>query len=58
MRCTHADYNLSFDGTGFSCSLHGSHFDEQGEVTKGPAEKKLTRFKTEATEEFVILYLR
>src|SRR6185503_19183128 len=37
LRCTHADNPLTNTGNGFSCSLHGSVFDKDGSVKKGPA---------------------
>jgi len=46
MKCTHMDNQLTIAGDGFHCSLHGSHFDKDGQVRKGPAEKALTRYNT------------
>lgn len=45
MQCTHQDWELSINNTGFNCALHGSTFDLEGNVTRGPARfpmKKLT----------------
>ena len=47
MVCTHADYPLRFNGKNFSCNLHGSLFNNAGEVEKGPAEKSLLSLKTQ-----------
>lgn len=45
MQCTHQDNQLNATGTGFTCSLHGSQFDKDGKVKKGPAEDPLTQYK-------------
>ena len=36
LRCTHADNALNSTGNGFYCPLHGSKFNSEGLVTKGP----------------------
>jgi Rieske Fe-S protein len=41
MICTHAGHSLVKTGNKFYCSLHGSEFDLNGSVTKGPAERHL-----------------
>ncbi len=41
MICTHAGHSLVKTGNKFYCSLHGSEFDIDGSVIKGPAEKHL-----------------
>jgi Rieske Fe-S protein len=46
LRCTHADNPLSYRGTEFTCSLHGSRFDTGGRVTHGPAALPLQQLKT------------
>jgi Rieske Fe-S protein len=46
MQCTHQDNQLTATGNGFSCSLHGSQFDKDGKVRKGPAEDPLTQYNT------------
>ncbi len=46
MVCTHAENMLRFNGKEFTCSLHGSIFDSNGKVEKGPAEKSLFTLKT------------
>ncbi len=42
-RCTHLGcaVNLDASGRGFHCPCHGSRFDEQGEVLRGPAPRPL-----------------
>jgi len=41
LRCTHMDNQLSQDSGGYICHLHGSRFNTNGEVIKGPAERNL-----------------
>ena len=43
MICTHAGNPLVKTGKKLFCSLHGSEFDEAGNVLKGPAEKNLAQ---------------
>ena len=46
LECTHQENALSITGNGFHCNLHGSEFDRNGNVRKGPAEVSLTRYQT------------
>jgi len=57
LQCTHADNPLLSTGNGFQCNLHGSRFDINGKVTKGPAELSLTKFKTEILFDQIIIHL-
>ena len=57
LRCTHADNPLTSTGNGFTCNLHGSRFDEEGVVTKGPAEHPLKKFSSEIISENIIIHL-
>jgi Rieske Fe-S protein len=41
LKCTHAASPLVSTGTGYQCSLHGSKFDSEGSVVRGPAERPL-----------------
>jgi cytochrome b6-f complex iron-sulfur subunit len=45
--CTHLENQLNpgYDN-GFECDLHGSRFDEDGNVVQGPAADPLTSFPT------------
>jgi nitrite reductase/ring-hydroxylating ferredoxin subunit len=43
LECTHTSNPLTFTGEKFTCSLHGSAFDQNGKVTHGPAAKPLQR---------------
>jgi cytochrome b6-f complex iron-sulfur subunit len=43
--CTHLGCNVNHEeGRGFACPCHGSQFDEDGRVRKGPAAWPLPRF--------------
>jgi Rieske Fe-S protein len=46
LQCTHQENQLNITGNGYSCSLHGSQFDKEGNVRKGPAEKSLEQYAT------------
>ena len=57
LRCTHADNQLIAAGNGFKCSLHGSTFDKEGQVTQGPAERSLKKYQTEILSDQIIIHL-
>jgi Rieske Fe-S protein len=44
--CTHQQNQLTITGHGYTCSLHGSQYDKNGDVRKGPAERPLQQFRT------------
>ena len=46
LQCTHQENQLTVSSAGYHCSLHGSNFDKQGNVRKGPAEQPLHHFET------------
>jgi len=47
LMCTHQENQLTPAGkNGYTCSLHGSQFDANGTVRKGPAQEPLERFNT------------
>jgi len=43
--CTHLGCIVSVSETGFACPCHGSHYDQDGNVTGGPAPKQLPWFQ-------------
>jgi Rieske Fe-S protein len=45
--CTHLGCTVTVTGSGLSCPCHGSRFDRQGKVLKGPADRPLNRLKVE-----------
>lgn len=48
--CTHLGCTVVEDGENFSCPCHGSQFDHNGRVLKGPATKKLPALTVITTE--------
>ena len=57
LRCTHAANPLAFDGSQFTCSLHGSKFNEQGGVTRGPASRPLEELPVQITPTDLLITL-
>ena len=55
MECTHMENQLTASQNGFSCSLHGSRFNAEGEVIKGPAEFPLKKYPTSIQNNTLIL---
>ncbi len=55
LRCTHAENPLISKGSDFFCDLHGSNFDKNGKVTKGPAEQPLKKLSTERVSDNIII---
>lgn len=45
--CTHLGCTVMVTSSGLSCPCHGSRFDRQGRVLKGPADRTLRRLKVE-----------
>ena len=43
--CTHLGCSVAISDTGFACPCHGSRYDQDGNVTGGPAPKALPWFK-------------
>lgn len=57
MKCTHFDNTLYITGEGMRCSLHGSEFDTQGNVLKGPAELPLLKYDTQKTATNILIQI-
>ena len=49
-RCTHQGCEIKPARSFLSCPCHGSTFDRDGRVTRGPAQAPLARFPVEVTE--------
>ena len=45
--CTHLGCTVNVTERGLTCPCHGSEFDRQGLVLKGPASRALQRLKVE-----------
>jgi Rieske Fe-S protein len=58
LQCTHATNQLTTTGDGFACPAHGSTFDIEGNVTRGPAQHPLHELPTERTETTIVVHLR
>jgi cytochrome b6-f complex iron-sulfur subunit len=43
--CTHLGCIVSASETGFACPCHGSRYDQDGNVTAGPAPKALPWYR-------------
>jgi len=53
--CTHRGCTVDLGGSGLSCPCHGSQYDREGRVTRGPAARALTRYAVRvAGDELVI----
>lgn len=58
LQCTHQENQLTPTGTGYHCNLHGSDFDKQGNVRKGPAEQPLHHFDTSIVNNLVSVHVK
>jgi thiosulfate dehydrogenase [quinone] large subunit len=47
--CTHQGCPVSYVGPGFQCPCHGSTFDQNGQVTAGPAPSPLPKIPVKVT---------
>jgi cytochrome b6-f complex iron-sulfur subunit len=55
--CMHQGCEVEVQGNRFVCPCHGSTYDLEGRVTKGPAEKNLKSFKTSSDNENIYITL-
>ena len=49
--CTHLGCTVESHADGFACPCHGSRFDLQGNVSRGPAGKPLNSLRTAKTSD-------
>ena len=42
--CTHRGCTVDLGGPGLACPCHGSQYNREGEVVRGPANRALTRY--------------
>lgn len=47
LKCTHLGCTVEQSPEGFTCPCHGSRYDAQGQVQRGPATKPLPRWRAE-----------
>jgi thiosulfate dehydrogenase [quinone] large subunit len=48
--CTHQGCPVSYSGAGFHCPCHGSTFDQNGQVTGGPANSPLLKIPVKVVD--------
>ena len=53
--CTHLGCNVKKGGPGFTCPCHGSQYDENGHVQRGPAAASLDWFELSVTSRSQLL---
>jgi Rieske Fe-S protein len=58
LKCTHQDNQLTAFSDGYSCSLHGSAYNKEGRVTKGPAERALKTFPVTSNANQLIIHTK
>ena len=58
LQCTHQDNQLNVTGNGYHCSLHGSVFNKDGDVQKGPAETSLHQYATILNNNKLTIHLK
>lgn len=47
LACTHLGCTVDAETDGFACPCHGSRYDSEGRVVRGPAQKQLQRLRAE-----------
>lgn len=55
--CTHLGCTVNIEGPHLVCPCHGSTYDRNGEVLRGPAERALRRFKVTGSGEEIVIQL-
>jgi len=56
MACTHAANQLVSTGDQFVCRLHGSRYNEDGEVVQGPAERPMRVLATKTENDRLLIF--
>jgi cytochrome b6-f complex iron-sulfur subunit len=54
LTCTHLGCTVEEDDDVFVCPCHGSRYDQEGKVLKGPAQKPLKRLRVEVLEDHTL----
>ena len=57
LRCTHYPNQLMPTGNGYTCNVHGSRFNKEGKVVKGPAATSLKKLTTSITGQNLLVNL-
>ncbi len=58
LECTHQQNQLIMISNGYKCNLHGSQFNINGQVVKGPAEHALKKLSTSFDQGQLTIYLK
>jgi cytochrome b6-f complex iron-sulfur subunit len=53
--CTHRGCTVDLGGPGLSCPCHGSEYDREGRVMKGPASRALQRYPVRVSGDEVVI---
>lgn len=53
--CTHLGCTVEIEQARLVCPCHGSSYDREGRVTRGPAEEPLTRYRAQLTSDGVLV---
>lgn len=57
LTCTHLGCTVLATPKGFQCPCHGSRFDPEGRVLKGPAKDRLRPLRIESSGEMLLVTL-
>jgi Rieske Fe-S protein len=58
LECTHQQNQLNVISNGYKCPFHGSQFNLDGQVVKGPAELPLRKFQTSIDQGQLVIQLK
>jgi Rieske Fe-S protein len=53
--CTHRGCTVDLGGPGLACPCHGSQYDREGIVVKGPAQRALARYAVRVTGDELLI---
>ena len=53
--CTHRGCTVDLGGPGLACPCHGSQYDREGRVMRGPANRALTRYPVRTAGDELII---
>jgi Rieske Fe-S protein len=53
--CTHQGCTVDIQGTRLVCPCHGSTYDREGRVLRGPAQRSLARFTTTVSDGALVI---
>jgi Rieske Fe-S protein len=56
--CTHRGCTVDIQGESLVCPCHGSTYDRQGTVLRGPAERSLRSFPVRASSQYIEIQMR